>query len=65
MYLLVGVRYVSGEEEGKTTRIIGVLGENGVIDEVFGEEIKVSYDTTQQDNCDLVELYKFKRVISL
>ena len=45
MYLLVGVGYVSSEEEGKTARITGVLGENGVTDEVFGEEIRVSYDS--------------------
>jgi hypothetical protein len=45
MYFLVGVGYVSGEEEGKTARITGVLGENGVIEEVFGEEIRVSYES--------------------
>jgi hypothetical protein len=40
VYLLVGVGYVSGEEEGKTVSITVVLGENGVIEEVFGEEIR-------------------------
>jgi hypothetical protein len=45
VYLLAGVGYVSGEEEGKTTRITGVLGENGVIEEVFGEEIRISYES--------------------
>jgi hypothetical protein len=38
--------YVSGAEENKTERMTGVLGENGVIEEVFGEEIRVSYEST-------------------
>ena len=42
---LTEVGFVSGDEKGKTARITGVLGENGVIEEVFGEEIRISYES--------------------
>jgi len=46
VYSLSGFGYVIGEEENKTERMTGVWGENGVIEEVFGEEIRVSYEST-------------------
>jgi hypothetical protein len=46
-YPLARFRFVfgSGDEEDKTARITGVLGENGMIEKVFGEEIRASYES--------------------
>jgi hypothetical protein len=45
VYLVSEFGYVIGGEEDKTERMSGVLGENGVIEEVFGEEIRASYES--------------------